>query len=116
MVLASDGRQLQAAARSRARAEALLGRPVLTEMRRLERFYLAEEYHQKHALRRDKLLSAEVAAYHPASAGFRESTLAARLNGFVYGLGSVSELEREIDSYGLSTPAEEHLRALVTRR
>ncbi len=115
IVLATDEKQFQAAARSRTRTEALLCRPVLTEVRRLERFYLAEDYHQKYALRRDALLSDEVEAYYSTPEDFRESALAARLNGYAYGLGSALQLEREIDSYGLSESAQGHLRAIVTR-
>lgn len=115
MVLAGDDAQFEAARRSREAVVAGVTRPVLTEVRRLERFYVAEDYHQKYALRRDRLLSGEMHAHYPDEADFRESTAAARLNGYVYGIGSSLQLEREIESLGLSDAAQERLRTLVRR-
>jgi len=115
MVLAHDEAQLAAALRSREAVQARTSRPVLTEIRMLDRFYVAEDYHQKYALRRDRLLSAELHAHYPDEAGFRESTAAARLNGYAYGLGSVLQLEREIGLLGLSGEGQERVRAMVRR-
>lgn len=115
MVLAGDDAQFEAARRSREAVVAGVTRPVLTEVRRLERFYVAEDYHQKYALRRDRLLSGEMHSHYPDEAHFRESTAAARLNGYVYGIGSSLQLEREIESLGLSDAAQERLRTLVRR-
>ena len=115
MVLAAGDEQLRAATESRDELAARQGRPVLTEVRRLDRFYVAEDYHQKYALRRDRVLSSELHAHYPDEADFRESTAAARLNGYAYGLGSALQLEREIESLGLTPAGQERLRAVVKR-
>lgn len=70
-------------------------------------FYLAEDYHQKYYLRHDSLLMRELAAYAPRA--FVDSTVAARLNGYVARRGSVDQLQREIASFGLSPEATEYL-------
>jgi peptide-methionine (S)-S-oxide reductase len=115
MVLAGSDDQFESATRSRDALAARTSRPILTEIRRLERFYVAEDYHQKYALRRDKLLAADMQAHYPDEADFRESTAAARLNGYAYGLGSSLQLEREVESFGLSAASEERLRDIVRR-
>jgi peptide-methionine (S)-S-oxide reductase len=115
MVLAHDDAQYEAALRSRQALAARSSSPVLTDITRLQRFHVAEDYHQKYALRRDALLSAEMHAHYPDETQFRESTAAARLNGYAYGLGSVLQLEREIHSLGLSRRGESHLQSLVHR-
>lgn len=115
MVLAHDDAQYAAALRSREALAARSSRPVLTDIARLQHFYVAEDYHQKYALRRDALLSAEMHAHYADERGFRESTAAARLNGYAYGLGSVLQLEHEVSSLGLSERGEGRLRSLVGR-
>lgn len=77
------------------------------------RFYLAEDYHQKYYLRHDSTLMRELADYSPAQ--LRESTLAARLNGYVAGKGSRDRLRAEIDAFGLSPEAVLHLERVASR-
>ncbi len=116
MALAADEAQLQAALVSRDSIATRLSRPILTEVRFLDRFYVAEEYHNKYALKRDRPLLREMEAYYPDPAALRESTAAARLNGYVYGIGSAIALESEIETYGLTPRGEERLRSFVAPR
>jgi hypothetical protein len=44
---------------------------------------------------------------------FVDSTVAARLNGFVSGDGDPKQLEAEIDRYGLSPDARRHVQSIV---
>lgn len=78
------------------------------------RFYLAEDYHQKYYLRRDRALVAELADYTPRE--LVESTVAARLNGYVSGQGSLAQLHDELPQLGLSAAAATHLERLVASR
>jgi peptide-methionine (S)-S-oxide reductase len=78
------------------------------------RFHLAEDYHQKYYLRHDRTLSAELADYAPRE--LVESTVAARLNGYVAGRGTLGQLEDELPRFGLSTAAATHLERLVASR
>lgn len=78
------------------------------------RFYLAEDYHQKYYLRHDALLMRELADYAPKD--FIESSLAARLNGYVARKGSPDQLRAELPRFGLSPDAQQHLERVVARR
>lgn len=106
--------QRRTAEQVRSRFEVLLGRLVLSQLRTFDHFYVAEDYHQKYALRSNALLMAEFASSCPGAVDFRDSTAAARVNGYVYGVGgSMTQLEREIDSYGLTEAGGRQLRAAV---
>jgi peptide-methionine (S)-S-oxide reductase len=69
----------------------------------LERFTLAEDYHQKYELRSTPVLGDElVDVYGPAVV---DSTVAARLNGFVAGHGSEAQRSELLASVSLSPGA-----------
>jgi peptide-methionine (S)-S-oxide reductase len=78
------------------------------------RFYLAEDYHQKYYLRHDRTLMAELAEYSPRE--LVDSTVAARLNGYVAGRCSAEQLREELPRLGLSAAAGAHLERLVADR
>ena len=78
------------------------------------RFHLAEDYHQKYYLRHDSVLMRELADYSPAE--LVESTVAARLNGYVAGRGSIARLREELPALALSSEAAAHVEKLVARR
>jgi peptide-methionine (S)-S-oxide reductase len=78
------------------------------------RFYLAEDYHQKYYLRHDRTLIAELADYTPRE--LVESTVAARLNGYVAGQGALAQLHDELPRLGLSAAAATHLERRVASR
>jgi peptide-methionine (S)-S-oxide reductase len=84
--------------------------PIITGAR----FYLAEDYHQKYHLRRDKLLMAELAGYTQRQ--LIDSTVAARLNGYVAGRGSPARLAEDLPRLGLSPAANAHLEKVVAER
>lgn len=77
------------------------------------RFYLAEDYHQKYYLRRDRVLMSELAGYTPRE--LTDSTVAARLNGYVAGRGSLAQLQSDLPRLGLSPAATTHLQRIVAR-
>ena len=74
---------------------------VYTRIAPLERFYLAEEYHQKYRLRNTPALYHDLRAAYPEPTEFRESTAAARINAYLDGNGRCSELKDEIDRLGI---------------
>lgn len=113
LVLYADEAQREAAQAALEATAIRFGRPALTRVEPLNSFHLAEDYHQKYALRSDDILSAGIRSRYSGEDAFRESTLAARLNGFAYGVGDAALLDREIASYELPAVAESHLRALV---
>ncbi len=109
VVLAHDDEQLRIALESRDRFESSIGRQVTTRIEPLRHFWLAEDYHQKYRLRSDRALAAEFRAMYPADADLRESSAAARVNGYLDGGGSRGQLEREIGLFGLSAEGSDHL-------
>jgi len=116
LVLAETDAQRHAAFEASARYGSFLGRRVVTQIRPLERFHAAEDYHQKYGLRNDRVLLAELRGYYPGDVALRESTAAMRLNGFAYSGGRASLLAREIESYGLTETGQRHLQEIVGRR
>ena len=87
-----------------------IGAPIIAGAR----FYLAEDYHQKYYLRHNHTLFTELADYTPRE--LTESTVAARLNGYVAGRGSLAQLHNELPRLGLSAAAATHLERLVASR
>jgi peptide-methionine (S)-S-oxide reductase len=113
LVLAHDEAQLAAARSVAARFEQRLGGKLATRIEPLKRFHNAEDYHQKYYLRSDRTLMADFKAMFGADEdAFRESTAAARANGYVAGDGSGALLAREIDLLGLTDAG----RARVARK
>jgi peptide-methionine (S)-S-oxide reductase len=110
LILAHDEDQRVQAVESAERLKQTVGRPVATRIDTLERFWLAEDYHQKYYLRNDRLLFNEMRAAYPDEAGLVDSTAAARINGYLYGSASCVQLENEIPELGLSERAAGHLR------
>jgi peptide-methionine (S)-S-oxide reductase len=89
-----------------------LGGKIQTPVLPLEVFYLAEGYHQKYRLQQKSLMKHFARMYSDA-AGFVDSTVAARLNGFLYRYGSRDLFNRESDGYGI--PTDELLQAISFR-
>jgi len=108
--------QKKAAVATRDREAQRQKAPITTALLPLGEFYLAEDYHQKHSLRQNKNLLAEFRAMYPNEKDFFNSTAAARVNGYLGGSGTLADLEREIDRYGLSAEARKALIEQVKRR
>ena len=87
------------------------GVEIYTLIQPLTEFYLAEDYHQKYYLRQEPELMKEFDCTE-----FVDSTLAARVNGYVAGFGSFSNLQEEIRDFGLSATGCEKLEKIVSRR
>ncbi len=75
---------------------------LLPEVKNLTHFYSAEGYHQKYFIRQNPLLMTVMNEIFSDDKEFYSSTLAARINGFLGGNSTISELETEIIECGIS--------------
>jgi peptide-methionine (S)-S-oxide reductase len=114
-ILVRDDEQRAAAELSLALVGARLG-PVSTAVEPLQRFYRAEDYHQKYRLRAHDRVAAEFRALLPDERAFVDSTAAARLNGWLDGWGSAAQVERELTLTGLPRSAQDTVRRSALRR
>jgi peptide-methionine (S)-S-oxide reductase len=78
------------------------------------RFVLAEDYHQKYHLRRHRDLMMDFEGY--SARELVDSTVAARLNGYVAGRGKLAQLRDELPGFGLSALAADRLAKIVASR
>jgi len=108
VVLVRDGAQRAAAESSEAALADRSGQAVETPVESLSSFTLAEDSHQKYELRSTPVVGDElVDLYGPAVV---DSTVAARLNGFVTGHGSESQRDAFLADVALSPAAIDELR------
>ncbi len=116
VVFAHDEEQKRLAEESRARIAKKLGKTVHTEVLPYERFYAAEDYHQKYYLRGQRQILRQFQQYYPQATDLMNSTAAARVNGYIGGHGTAAAYKADIDRLGLSAAAREELDELVRIR
>ncbi|KUK62808.1 MAG: Peptide methionine sulfoxide reductase MsrA [Synergistales bacterium 58_81] len=92
------------------------GRKVRTEIRKLERFYPAEDYHQKFALKGTPAIYDEFRGLFPREEDLVASTAAARANGYLGGYGTLEQLDQDLPMLGLSSESQKLLRELFLSR
>lgn len=95
--------------KTKEREAAARGREIKTLLLPVDTFYMAEDYHQKHALQRDYDLIDEFRKMYPNFRDIVNSTAATRVNGILGAYGKISVHSKEIDSYGLSDRGRERL-------
>ena len=83
--------------------ELQLREAIQTEIAPLQKFTLAEDKHQKYYLKRYPKAYATLLEYYGSHEFFTNSTFVARLNGFVKGYCTLSDIKNEISNY----PSEE---------
>ncbi len=101
--------QRRSAEKSKKREEERLQSKVSTEIRDFPSFWRAEDYHQKHRLRRESDLVEEVRALYPSEKAFVDSTVTARLNGYFGGHVDADRVRADLDRFGLSETGREYL-------
>jgi len=79
------------------------GQKIYTRILPAPAFYLAEAYHQKHALGSDRPLMEVLRPLYKTNNDFMNSTAVAKVNGYVGGYGTIASLEAELTRLALPT-------------
>jgi len=90
-------------------------RTLQTSILPVKEFYLAEDYHQKYLLQQNRQITQEYSKIYPDFSDFVNSTSVARANGFIYGKGSLEQLEATVPLMGLSEESQDFLRRTLSR-
>lgn len=88
------------------------GRPD-TEIAPFERFYVAEDRHQKYYLKRFPDAIAKLSALYPSHDQLVNSTLAARLNGLAKGYTNLARIAEEIEVWPIRPEERQALIHLI---
>jgi peptide-methionine (S)-S-oxide reductase len=110
VVFTHDEEQERLALESRDRHAARLGRTVFTEVEPYRRFWVGEDYHQKFWLQNSGVLG-DLSAHYPNFADLRDSTAAARVNGYLGRHATRAEVEQALPSLGLSAAGQREVLA-----
>ena len=110
-----DARQHKLALESKAREEKRRNKKIQTKILPFDRFFLAEDYHQKYQLRRHVHLMREFNAMYPREVDFINSTAAARVNGYIGGNGTMKGLKANLQDLGLSAGSRQTLMTIANR-
>lgn len=78
-----------------------------------EKFYLAENYHQKYYLQLAKDIFNEYKDIYPKLIDFTNSTATMMVNSYVKGRGTIDMLKKDIDKLGLSDKGKKILLDIV---
>lgn len=111
-----DEEQKKAIDTSRDRIASTVKGEIKTKVLPFTGFFIAEDYHQKHALGRYPELLKEFRSMYPTIEGLISSAAAARANGYLAGYGGCNRLTREIDEIGLSPEGSKRLVDIVCGR
>jgi len=98
------------------RVEAETGKSVYTELKEFNVFYIAEEKNQNRSLKTEISLYEEIKSKFGSEEKVLLSVLASKLNGVVYGYGSVEKAEEILSQSSLSDQAVERVRKIISIR
>lgn len=108
-----NDRQYISAMESKDFIEKSINQRIYTHIMPMEKFYLAEGYHQKYYIQLIKLFTEHFKDIYPKTNDFINSTAVARINGYLKGYGSISRLEKEKESFRLPKRLEDRLFEIV---
>jgi peptide-methionine (S)-S-oxide reductase len=108
-----DEKQREAAVKALTEVQEKSGVKLYTQILPYEKIYLAEAYHQKYYLQQVDLLKNDIKKHYPNFKDFVDSTAAARINGYIKGVGTMEQLNEEIDMLGLSEKGKKRLIEIV---
>lgn len=83
---------------------------INTRITELKNFYPGEDYHQKYRLKQNVKFIGELREIYPDPEELRDSTAAARLNGYLAGYGSSKSVSSNLGKLGLSEDTRAELK------
>jgi peptide-methionine (S)-S-oxide reductase len=102
ILLYHDEIQKEWALKIKSKWEKILKGEIQTEIVSYSEFFIAEDYHQKYYLKRRPTTIDALSKLYPTHEDLVNSTLPARLNGFVGGYGTLEGIKKEIKDWELS--------------
>ncbi|XP_017762603.1 PREDICTED: peptide methionine sulfoxide reductase isoform X1 [Eufriesea mexicana] len=111
LILYHDEEQKLLAEKSREQEQHKRTGSILTEIRKFEKFYPAENYHQKYRLRNHPWLIETTGLTNDEV--LRNSPVAAKLNGYIAGAGTIEQFKNELPNLGLNEKAVQYLQKYV---
>ncbi|EZA52657.1 hypothetical protein DMN91_002068 [Ooceraea biroi] len=112
LILYHDDEQRLLAENSREHEQQERGESFTTEIRKFTNFYPAEDYHQKYRLQSHPWLIETLGFVTPEV--LRTSALAAKLNGYLAGAGTLEQFDRELPGLGLTEKTAQYLKKYIT--
>lgn len=110
-----DEEQKRLAAATRDREAARRGSRIYTEILPFERFYRAEDYHQKYYLRAKSELAKTLRGLFPDEKAFSDSFVAARLNAYFGGDAPLSKAAEAVRKGEFTESEKGHLINLLEK-
>jgi peptide-methionine (S)-S-oxide reductase len=108
--------QARTAGKRVAALEKARGKKVATEVAEATTFWIAEDYHQKYRLRSHRKLLRVLLGEEASGEAVRDSTLAARVNGWLAGHGTKEQIAEAIERFELSEAARAELARALGKR
>ncbi|XP_035721564.1 peptide methionine sulfoxide reductase-like isoform X1 [Vespa mandarinia] len=113
LILYHDEEQKMIAEKSKDHEQRERGETFVTEIKPFEKFYPAEDYHQKYRLQNHPWLIETTGL--TTGEILRTSPLAAKLNGYIAGVGSLEQLEKDLPNFGLSDKAAQYIKKYLIK-
>ncbi|XP_077273671.1 methionine sulfoxide reductase A isoform X3 [Temnothorax americanus] len=107
LILYHDEEQRLLAEKSREQEQRKRGEVFVTEIKKFAKFHPAEDYHQKYRLQNHPWLIETSGLTTPEI--LCTSTLAAKLNGYIAGAGTIDQFERELPNLGLTEKSAQYI-------